>query len=245
MRNSTNLKKNNMKKLIILLIIPIMFGCSSTKTLKFTHRPPDVTTTPSLKIFLANNYPPKVVLRVNKTSQNVTDNENNDRLYTLIDNRLLANGFIVRDRQLFNQIIGNQENNVDYKKLKDKTDTDLIIELTKLETNILYKTNKYYTKKGKENFEKTDSYERAGASVEFKIILINSNELAGLYKFYWVPCDEETGGCILTESAKDIKKEMKNSKKGKTQGYEIVMDKEEMEAFIKDATDKLVNEMKK
>lgn len=227
-----------MKKLIILLIIPMMFGCSSTKTLKFSHRPPDVTTTPSLKIFLANNFPPKVVLRVNKTSQSLTDNENNDRLYTLIDNRLLSNGFIVRDRQLFNQIIGNQENNVDYQKLKDKTDTDLIIELTKLETNILYETNKYYTKKGKEQVEKSETYQRAGASVEFKIILINSNELAGLYKFYWVPCDEMTGGCVISESSK-------NKKPGKVQGYEIVMDKEEMEAFIKEATDKLVSEMKK
>ncbi|PKP35233.1 MAG: hypothetical protein CVU00_03385 [Bacteroidetes bacterium HGW-Bacteroidetes-17] len=234
-----------MKKLIILLIIPMMFGCSSTKILKFSHRPPEVTTTPSLKKFLADNYPPKVVLRVNKTSQNVTDNENNDRLYSLIDNRLLANGFVVRDRQLFNQIIGNQENNVDYQKLKDKTDTDLIIELTKLETNVLYETNKYYTKKGKEKVEKSESYQRAGASVEFKLVLINSNELAGLYKFYWVPCDENTGGCVITESSKDSNKKIKTGKKGKVQGYEIVMEKEEMEAFIREATDVLVSEMKK
>ena len=77
--------------------------------MKFTKTPDEIVTTPSLKQFLANNKSPKVVLRVNAASYSVTKDENVDYLYNAIENQLLASGFVVRDRQLFNQIIGNDD----------------------------------------------------------------------------------------------------------------------------------------
>ena len=111
-----------MKKyyLISTFISPFfLISCSSTKTIKFSEQDNDVYTTEKLSEFLRQNKNPKVVLRVSNTSLVITDQENNDYLYNAIENQLLASGFVVRDRQLFNQIIDNENNNINYEKLKN------------------------------------------------------------------------------------------------------------------------------
>ena len=164
-----------MKQSIFVMCIfaAFNFSCSSTKTLKFSQKPDDIVKTESLKQFLNNNKNPKVVLRIPQTSYSVTDtgkkdpqSENFDYLYNAIENQLLASGFIVRDRQLFNQIIANEGNNIDYQKLKEKSDTDLIIELTKLDSQVLYQTNKYYDKNNNEKVDKYGNRKKYGASVK-------------------------------------------------------------------------------
>ena len=226
------------KTAFLLFVLTLIFSsCSITKTLKFTQKENDIVKTESLKQFLSQNKNPKVVLRVNESSITVTEGENNDYLYNAIENQLLASGFIVRDRQLFNQIIENEENNIDYEKLKEKSDTDLIIELTKLDPKVLYETNKYYDKRNREKVENNYKYQRYGASVEFKVIMINSNEFAGMYKFNYTPCVE---GCVISKSLRELEKERKKEK----EGYEGV-ERDELEIFIKDATTKLVKEMRK
>jgi hypothetical protein len=215
-------------------------SCSSTKTIKFSAKDNNVYTTDNLKNFLEKNKNPKVVLRVPNTSNSTTDQDNIDYLYNSIENQLLASGFIVRDRQLFNQILGNDSNNIDYDKIKEKSDTDLIIELTKLDPKILYKTNTYYDKKNTEKTEDYGSYERYGAAVEFKIVSIKNNEYAGMYKFNYTPCID---GCVISKSFKDLKKEFKELKKKGEEPYEGV-EKDILEDFIKGATKQLVNEMR-
>ncbi len=105
-----------MKKFYILALGfgLLAISCTSTKTIKFTQKQNEVQTTDALSSFLSKTKNPKVVLRVKETSNNVTDKENSDYLYNAIENQLMASGFIVRDRQLFNQIIGKNENNVNY-----------------------------------------------------------------------------------------------------------------------------------
>jgi hypothetical protein len=230
------------KSLLLLIIAIAITSCSSTKNLKFSQKADDIVTTESLTSFLNSNKKPKVVLRVNDNSVSVTEDENNDYLYNAIENQLLASGFIVRDRQLFNQIIGNEENNVDYKKLKETSDTDLIIELTKLDPQILYETNKYYDKNDKEKIENSYTYKRYGASVEFKVVMIYTNEFAGVYKFNYTPCSEGKG-CSISISLKELQKERRKKAKEEEDGYEGV-ERNELEIFIKDATKKLVKEMR-
>ena len=225
----------------ILLVLVVASSCSSTKYLKFTKTPDEIVTTPSLKQFLANNKSPKVVLRVNAASYSVTKDENVDYLYNAIENQLLASGFVVRDRQLFNQIIGNDDNNIDYEKLKAKSDTDLIIELTKLDPQILYETNKYYTSSGEEKVEQYGKRREYGASIEFKVILIESNEFAGIYNFNYTPCVE---GCQISKSTKEYMREQRKKKKEGPKGYEG-MERNDLEDFIKLATIQLVKEMRK
>jgi len=231
-----------MKKNILLLfaIVLIVSSCSSSKSIRFSKKPDDIVKTESLKNFLSINKNPKVVLRVNEASYTVTENENIDYLYNAIENQLLASGFIVRDRQLFNQIIGNKDNNVDYEVLKNKSDTDLIIELTKLDPKIKYSTNKYFNKNNDEKIEQSYVHERYGASVEFKVVLINSNEFAGVYKFNYTPCTE---GCVIKKSMSELTKERRAREKNGPKGYEGV-EKDELEIFIKDATQQLVAEMR-
>ena len=232
-----------MKKIYILSLLSLLIlaSCSTSKTLRFTQKSDDIVKTETLKDFLANNKKPKVVLRVNDASMIVTEGENNDYLYNAIENQLLASGFIVRDRQLFNQIIGNDENNIDYEKLREKSDTDLIIELTKLNPQILYETNKYYDKNNREKIDNYFTYKRYGASVEFKVVMISTNEFAGVYKFNYTPCVD---GCIISKSMSELQKERKKRFKDGVDGYEGV-EKDELELFIKDATRKLVTEMRK
>lgn len=234
-----------MKKLLSFIILGItLSSCSSTKNLKFTQKSDDIVTTESLRRFLQTNKKPKVVLRVNNSSSNITQKENNNYLYNAIENQLLASGFIVRDRQLFNQVIDNKENNIDYQKLKEKSDTDLIIELTKLKDNILYETNKYYDKNNIEKVEKSsEKYRRYGASVEFKVVMLQSNEFAGIYEFNYTPCSQGKG-CPISKTLKQQIKERKKMKKEKKEGYEGV-EKNVLEDFIKGAVKKLVNEMRK
>lgn len=226
---------------INLIILSLLFSCSTSKTLRYTKKPDNIVTTESLKDFLENNKNPKVVLRVSNASFTVTENENNDYLYNAIENELLANGFVVRDRQLFNQIIANNDNTIDYEVLKNKSDTDLIIELTRLDPSILYTTNKYYDKNDKEKVDSYKEYKRYGASIEFKVVLINSNEFAGVYKFNYTPCTE---GCVISKSLKQQAKERKNRYKEGEKPYEGV-EMDDLEVFIKNATSKLVSEMRK
>jgi len=225
----------------MLIVISALAGCTTSKTLKFTKADDNIIKTETLKVFLDKNKNPKVVLRVNSTSFAVTEKENNDYLFNAIENQLLSNGFVVRDRQLFNQIIENNENSVDYSKLNEKSDTDLIIELTKLDSKILYETNQYYDLKDNLKIDKYFKHKRYGASVEFKVVIIKSNEFAGAYKFNYTPC---VTGCVVSKSLKELQKERKEKEKEKKEGYEGV-ERNELEIFIKDATDKLVEAMRR
>lgn len=228
------------KLLLFIVSLCLFASCSSTKTIKFSDKDDDVYTTDNLKEFLNEHKNPKVVLRVPDASLNTTAQENVDYLYNSIENQLLASGFVVRDRQLFNKIIGNDNNNIDYEKLKDKSDTDLIIELTKLDPSIIYETNTYYDKNEQEKTETDGTFERFGASVEFKVVSIETNEYAGMYKFNFTPC---TDGCVISKSFKDLRKELKELKKMDEKPYEGV-EKDDLEDFIKRATRELVAEMR-
>ncbi len=64
-----------MKKLFALCLILLVTSCSTTKTIKFSSTPDEIVKTESLKGFLTSNKNPKVVLRVNGTSENITDTE--------------------------------------------------------------------------------------------------------------------------------------------------------------------------
>jgi hypothetical protein len=236
----------NFKKIALVVVTSILLvNCSSMKLLKFTDQENEIFPSENLKTFLKNNKSPKIVLRtsINKEEiiqgeNKITQTDNNSYLYDAIEKELLKQGFTVRDRQLFNQVVSNKDNNVDYSKLKEKTDTDLIIELSKLDTKVLYETNKYYTAKGKDGLLQY-IYKRYGATVEFKIIIMSNNEFAGTYKFNYSPCNS-ANPCEINE---DFNKKWKNILKGK-EAYEGV-EKNDLENFIKNATKQLVESMRK
>lgn len=226
-----------MKNLIYILLAVFTISCSSTKSIQFSQKENDIFTNQNLKDFLATHKSPKVVLRVPLSSGNVTEKDENSYLYNAIENELLSSGFVVRDRQLFNQIIENNENNLDYEVLKQKSDTELIIELSQLKHDILYETNKFLDGKGNEKIESYTTHKKYGAMVEYKVIIVENNQYAGVYRFNYTPCTEP---CMVSFPLNDAHKRRKE----KPVAYEYV-EKDEMEEFIRYATKQLVVEMRR
>src|SRR5437879_5590106 len=123
-----------MKKLYLIAVVLLMSaGCGSfTSLVKYQKLPNDLYATTSLKEYLKNNKSPKIVLRVpnsnDKAASNTVISQDNNVLYNAIEKELLKEGFNVRDRGLFNEIM-DKSKSADYSKLGDETDTDLILEV--------------------------------------------------------------------------------------------------------------------
>lgn len=186
---------------ISTLAILLLTSCSSgTKIIKFPTVPDETYANPNLKEFFRTNRNPNIVLRVpnnnDKATSNTSTNKNNDVLYNTIEKELLKENFSVRDRGLFNELLSKSATS-DYSKIKELTNTDIILEVVSLDPSVLYTTNKVTTIKGKKETETVGNidYKEKGASVEYKVILVKNNEIAGTYKFNYKPCPD---GCELT-----------------------------------------------
>ncbi|HWD87092.1 MAG TPA: hypothetical protein VG367_03130 [Mucilaginibacter sp.] len=195
-----------MKKLhLIAAILLLSMGCGSyTSLIKYQKLPDDVYANNQLKEYLKTNKSPKIVLRVpntnDKATSNTVVNQNNNVLYNAIEKELLKEGFNVRDRGLFNEIM-DKSKSADYSKLGEETDTDLILEVININTEIAYSTNKItlVNNNGKgadaSNVGLID-YKKNGAAIEFRLIMVKNNEIAGNYKYNYTPC---VVGCPLTD----------------------------------------------
>jgi len=239
----------------ILIIAIVLQSCHTTNEfVKFTSKKKDVYTNNNLKLFLKNNPQTNVVLRIPNAFEDVTTKTTNDKLisiskqnqtmdvyYNAIEKEFLKGGFSVRDRGLFNEVLKkmsrDNNENINYSQIKDLTNTDLIVEVIKINPSVLYYTNKKYSinKKGR-TIETTASreFKMYGASAEFKIILVKNNEMAGTYTFNYSPCID---GCPVTSFNQTIK----HSKKTiiPVQPYEGV-EQNEMEIFIRKCAQDLI-----
>lgn len=232
-----------MKSLLILTAIVFVFSsCNSgMKIVKFPTTPDETYANPALKAFFKDNNNPNIVLRVpnnnDKATSNTSTNKNNDVLYNAIEKVLLKENFSVRDRGLFNELLSKSQTS-DYSKIKELTNTDIILEVVNIDPSVLYKTNKITVIKGKSETEKIGEvdYKEKGASVEFKVILVKNNEIAGSYKFNYKPCPD---GCELTT--------FKFSGKNNNRKIELRESVEinTMEEFLKLTTLKLISSFRK
>lgn len=203
--NPLTKNKPIMKKFyLIFLVFLISTSCGSyTSLIKYQKQPDDLFANANLKEYFKNNPHPKIVLRIpntnDKAGSNTMVNSNNNALYNAIEKELLKQGFNVRDRGLFNEIV-DKSKSADYTKLGEETNTDLILEVTSLNTAVSYSTNKVTLVKNGSNQESSNvdvkNYKRSGASVEFRLILVKNNEIAGNYKYNYTPC---INGCPLTD----------------------------------------------
>ena len=70
------------------------------------------------------------------------------------------------------------------------TNTDVILEVVNIDPAVVYTTNKVTLigkKKETQQISNID-YKKYGASVEFKLIMVKNNEIAGTYKYNYQPC---------------------------------------------------------
>lgn len=186
---------------ISCLAILLLTSCSSeTKIIKFSAVPDETYANPNLKELFKSNRNPNIVLRVpnnnDKATSNTSVSKNTDVLYNTIEKELLKENFSVRDRGLFNELLSKSATS-DYSKIKELTNTDIILEVVSIDPSVLYTTNKVTTITSKKESEKIGNidYKEKGASVEYKVILVRNNEIAGSYKFNYKPCPD---GCQLT-----------------------------------------------
>jgi hypothetical protein len=218
------------KTLIILLILRIFPSCSPvTKVIKYPTKPDDIYANSNLKTYFKTNNSISIVLKVpnsaDKATSNTVNTVDNSVLYNAVEKELLKEGFSVRDRGLFNELIEKSQSN-DYSKLRDLTNTDLILEIVNFDFGVIYTTNKITEiskNKEKEVIQPID-YKASGLSVQFKLILVKTNEIAGTYNFNYKPCID---GCEITsfkplaKKSKDL--ELKESVTSKSDTYELFM----------------------
>ncbi|WP_109694646.1 hypothetical protein [Chitinophaga deserti] len=228
-----------MKNIYPFLIgVLLISACSTQKFVSFETPKSETFSTDKLKSFLRSTPNPKVVLRVPNAQDNTTEEDGNTYIYNTIEKELLKNQFVVRDRALFNEVIKKSGDKVNYAELKSKTDTDIILELSNLQTDVEYRTNQYYTRKGKKSlFGKGDIVVK-GAKVDFKVVLIIDNEYAGNYNFNYTPC---LTGCEVYEAKRGPK--FRISGKSAKQPYQVVSQRE-LESFFADATNRLIVALK-
>lgn len=182
------------KVLFYSAIAATFFSCSTaTKIIKFPKQPDEVFANKNLKDFFKTNKSPNIVLRVpnnnDKATSNTSTSEDNNVLYNAIEKELLKEGFSVRDRGLFNELLSKSQTS-DYSKIKDLTNTDVILEVVNINPAVVYSTNKVTVQTKKKMIEQVENvdYKKYGASVEFRLIMVKNNEIAGSYKYNYQPC---------------------------------------------------------
>jgi len=151
-------------------ILIILISCSSEKKIvKFPKVPDETYANPNLKDFFKANRNPNIVLRVpntnDKATSNTSTNNTLDVLYNTIEKEFLKENFSVRDRGLFNELLSKSQTS-DYSKIKELTNTDIILEVVNIDLSVLYTTNKVTVIKKKKESEQIGGidYKEKGAS---------------------------------------------------------------------------------
>ena len=250
-----------MKRFRMWLLLPLAFmGCSKKVVVQFTDRGTEMHSSESLTQIMLVNKSPKIVLRVPNTRKGVTNSQgtvdplqtrrrkgkvevmepqyDDNTLYNTIEKQLFREGFSVRDRGLFNEVLDKAEH-VDYSKVNGLTNTDLILEIINLNPEVGYNTNTCYQqgKNVKNAIKMPYNKQFVGASVEFKLVHVKTNEVVGSYKLHYTPCKQ---GCAYIYKGGRLKPVTGKTKIGP---YEV-MDRDTLENFMADATRQLVKAMR-
>lgn len=170
-------------------IVLIATSCGTTKivTIKFDKSVDEIVKQNHFETLFDTLQKPTIVLRVPNTSKESTQSEGTDDIYNRIEKELMKSGFVVRDRSLFSEVI-SKSTDMNYSNIKDKTNTDFILELMELDFDVSYKTNTYFDKDGNVHvFPNKKVFKFDGASIEFKLIHISTNDMVGYYKFNYSP----------------------------------------------------------
>jgi hypothetical protein len=216
-----------MKQIIFLAVIAVMamsiYSCGSRiavdrssqpSQISIKSDPPDVYTDKSFENMMKTpDYKPSVVVR--NTVSGGSD-ANSARMVALFESGLTRNQFDVKDRGLFERVLKSySENNqaINYVDLSEKTQTDLLFEITDYTIDDYYEVKTYlsgnrevpfvYRKpdasdpKGKRKILVYPIYEFRGMSIAIKVVVLKDNTIGGTYRYFYVPCSEEDGGCEI------------------------------------------------
>jgi hypothetical protein len=150
----------------------------------------EIVFTPELKELLQANPRPKIVIRVANPSRNVTEADKFNSYINEIEKIFVKKGYTVRDRALLENLLG--DGNLDYKGIKDKIDTDLIIDILALhfENSVLARTFFNETTQEEESFATDQTYVDCSiATLECRVTIVDRGQLGGLFTLRTSPCD--------------------------------------------------------
>jgi hypothetical protein len=234
----------NLIGILSILVSAIMLYSSGVQKeivgqAKFAVKQDDLFAKESLKNLIKGSKKPTIVVRnlaINSKGISVSGGDPSSSLINILEKVFTKNEFVVRDRALFEKSF-NQSGATDYSKMKDLTDTDLILELVQI-SNIPYVTNSYYkntTLKVLPDFAPALSY--LGIKIELKIVNVKENEIVGVYTFYDTPCTE---GCNVYKYLKQYyayDPTINNA-------YVLTYDDSKWEMFTKSVAEKLIVSLK-
>jgi len=181
-----------MKKLTHLIwFLAIMAACTPTRrlgTIKFAPKKSDNYISEDLRSYIKNKPSSSILVRSFDASYVLSEQESHltHRIFGAIEKEFLQQGFEVRDRGLFNSVLSKTDQ-IDYSGIAEITKTDLILELTGLDTEVEYNTNKYLNKKGKV-VKVSRNISMLGIQFKFRIVDIATNQIKGLYEYNIAPC---------------------------------------------------------
>ncbi len=171
-------------------------------------------------------------------------------LYNAIEKQLFKEGFSVRDRGLFNEVLDNNQS-IDYSKINALTNTDLILELVRLDNTVGYNTNVCYTVPDDQQRLINEYRSMGGASVEFKLVYVKTNEIVGSYKIHSTPCLDGCRGLYKKGGSRGIFVNVPWLKTGEKEELRRLnrkpyqeLDQDDLESFIANATRQLVKTMR-
>lgn len=242
-----------MKPIIKLLLISIvssfiLASCSLSKgTISFERKADEIIATPQIKDYLKKNPNPTIVLKAPNSENKATQSDPNSYIYNAIEKELLLAGFNVKDRGLFNEVVGKSKE-INYEELKKLTNTQLLLELVNVSTRVEYGTNVFITENGDEKVA-NQNFKLYGAVIEFKLTIIETNQFAGSYSFYITPCSASTSGCeceVAYKNYRDVRiyphLSFCNTGEGKVKEYTYVTENA-MEKFVRNGVKKMIYEI--
>jgi hypothetical protein len=142
----------------------------------------EIVITPELKTLLQTIPMPKVVIRVTNPPINVTEADRFNSYINEIEKVFVRKGYAVRDRALLENLM--RGGNIDYKGIKDKIDTDLIIDILALDfdNSTVFRTFFNKTTQKEESFATAMTYVECGvATLECRVTIVDRGQLGGLF----------------------------------------------------------------
>ena len=194
---------------ILCCIILLQYCTPPLQLISYHKRADDIYINTRLKQFVKENPSPKIVLRVLSTGDNGMSSTatNYNWIYTTIEKVLLKEGFVVRDRTLFNAVVDKNRGS-DYATIRNNTDTDIIMEILKIDTAVLYTTDTVllaYHKKQRKDVQQMH-YQALGATIEYRLIMMKQNDITAGLSYYYAPCVDGCEAYSFTNAKNNEKK---------------------------------------
>lgn len=198
-----------MRQIFILSLFVILTLISSCSTLlkgyiRFEETKDELVPTSQIREFMRNKSNPSIVIRTRVSEKQASLSDPNGYLYNAIEKELTIAGFQVKDRGLLSEYEDVSPTR-DYRQIGQSNEIDIVLEVIHIENNRKYTTDRVWRKNGKEKIlHDFYSVTKYGAVVEYKLVLVKSNEFGGSYVFHYTPCPPENNDCSCIVAFKDV-----------------------------------------